>query len=296
MPFTFATTDQAPPDDGLERASSCYLPTSWMALPLAKKEEYNHNTTIYSFAMPDGRALNLLVCACILLRAPGRGRIKDGGKDDFDPEQDAVRPYTPVSDADGQFSLIVKRYDSGAASQFLYGLKEGDTVDFKHIKFNIKSQYPFEGKKTFTLLCGGTGIAPMYQALAKLMTTAGDDRKVTLLYGNLSKDDILLADELSAFAKAAPDRLKIVHVIGATADAARPDGWVDTDTYTAETGWVDEGKISKYAFPPAEDTLMFVCGVPGMYEIMCGPRTEKELKEGSVLQKLGYSAEMVAKM
>jgi cytochrome-b5 reductase len=33
-----------------------------------------------------------------------------------------------------------------------------------------------------------------------------------------------------------------------------------------------------------------------MYTILCGPRTEKEVKEGSVLQKLGYTAEMVAKM
>ena len=59
--------------------------------------------------------------------------VKDGGKDDFDPEQDAVRPYTPVSDLpDGKFELLVKRYDSGAASQWLYALDVGATVDFKH--------------------------------------------------------------------------------------------------------------------------------------------------------------------
>jgi len=35
---------------------------------------------------------------------------------------------------------------------------------------------------------------------------------------------------------------------------------------------------------------------PGRYEALCGPRTEKELKEGSVLQQLGYTTSMVAKM
>ena len=75
-----------------------------------------------------------------------------------------------------------------------------------------------------------------------------------------------------------------------------PDGWRDTDEFVAETGWGDEAKVRKYAFPPSEDTLVFVCGVPGMYETLCGPRTDKELKEGSLLQKLGYTKEMVAKM
>ena len=71
---------------------------------------------------------------------------------------------------------------------------------------------------------------------------------------------------------------------------------VYTPTYTAETGWVDEAKLKKHAFPPAEDTLVFVCGLPGMYAALCGPRNEKALKDGSTLQKLGYTADMVAKM
>lgn len=58
--------------------------------------------------------------------------------------------------------------------------------------FNIKAQYPFEGKTTFTLLCAGTGITPMYQALWKLLGTAGDERKITMIYGNKSPDDILM--------------------------------------------------------------------------------------------------------
>ena len=61
-------------------------------------------------------------------------------------------------------------------------------------------------------------------------------------------------------------------------------------------GWIDKAKILKYCFPPAEDTLLFVCGLPPMYEALCGPRTEKAIKEGSVLHQLGYTADMVAKM
>ena len=99
---------------------------------------------------------------------------------------------------------------------------------------------------------------------------------------------------------------------------------MDTPEYIAETGWVDQAKsitelrleqtsssrsshivcpshfrphigaVQKYCFPPAEDTLLFVCGLPPMYNALCGPRTEKELKEGTVLHSLGYTTDRTA--
>jgi len=105
-----------------------------------------------------------------------------------------------------------------------------------------------------------------------------------------------MKDELDAWAKAHPDRFRLVHVVGNRPDEPPPAGWESTSTYTAETGWIDEAKIKKYCHAPAEDTLVLVCGLPVMYENLCGPRTEKTLKEGSVLQRLGYTTEMLAKM
>ena len=135
------------------------------------KREVSHDTTIYGFGLPEKQSLNLPVCACLLLKAPGCGA--DGA--------DAVRPYTPISDNSmlGQFELLVKRYEGGAASQYLHSLPLGSTVDFKHIKFNIKAQYPFEGKTTFTLLAAGTGVTPMYQALWKLLEWQDSSQKKT---------------------------------------------------------------------------------------------------------------------
>lgn len=290
-PFAFADTAD------LEKCSSCYIPTSWLALPLVGKRDYNHDSTIYEFGLPEGQSLELPVCACILLKAPGKGRTDGGGKDDWDGS-DAVRPYTPMSDNSmlGKFELLVKRYEGGAVSQYLHGLSVGAPVEFKHIKFNIKKQYPFEGTKTISLVCAGTGITPCFQALLKLLGTPGDDRQVVVLYGNKSAEDILMKDELDSWAKAHPNRLKIVHVVGNQPDEPAPPGWVDTPTYTAETGWVDEAKIKKYCFAPSSDTLLFVCGLPNMYQMLCGPRNEADLAEGSTLKKLGYTAEMVAKM
>ena len=146
------------------------------------------------------------------------------------------------------------------------------------------------------MLCAGSGITPMYQALLKLLGTPGDDRQVVLLYGNKSREDILLKEELSALARAHPQRLKIVHCVGNAPDEPRPDGWADGDEYVAEVGWVDAAKIEKYAHAPSADTQVFVCGLPAMYEALCGPRTDKEVPADTVLARLGYDASMVVKM
>ena len=63
----------------------------------------------------------------------------------------------------------------------------------------------------------------------------------------------------------------------------------------AELGWVDELMIRKHAFPPAADTRVFVCGLPAVYESLCGPRNEPGLVKGTSLELLGYSSPMVVK-
>ena len=62
-----------------------------------------------------------------------------------------------------------------------------------------------------------------------------------------------------------------------------------------EVGWVDEEKIKKYGFPPAKDTMVLVCGLPAVYDKICGPRCSSSLPEYSALKNLGYSDEMVLK-
>ena len=105
------------------------------------RRRYNHDSTIYTFGLPDDVSLALPVCACLLMRANGRGRAEGGAKDAWDGS-DAVRPYTPISDNAmvGKFELLVKRYPDGAASEWLHGLELGSMVAFKHIKFNIKAR------------------------------------------------------------------------------------------------------------------------------------------------------------
>jgi cytochrome-b5 reductase len=64
---------------------------------------------------------------------------------------------------------------------------------------------------------------------------------------------------------------------------------------TAELGWVNEDKVSRHAFPPAQDTKVFVCELTNVYKYVCGPRTTPEVSSGSILSNLGYTNEMVVK-
>jgi len=252
----------------------CFLGEEWSSLPLKSVSTVNHDSKLFEFALPtDTTPLNLPVCACLLLKAPGIG---EGG-------EDVVRPYTPVSDdlRTGSFDLLVKVYENGNASQFLNNLSVGSRVEFKHIPFNVKEQYPF-AKESLVMLCGGTGITPMYQALQCLFREDGmdTDTKVTLLYANKTEDDILLKEELDQMQKSNPDRLQVTYLLDHPSA-----GWDGVE------GRIDAGLIQKICPPPSEDQLVFVCGPPGMYDVLCGQRGEKDVT--GVLKDLGYCSTVV---
>jgi len=215
-------------------------------------------------------------------------RAKGAGPDG----KDAIKPYNPISSNrdTGTFDLLIKVYPEGTASKWAGALKPGDMVGFKQVKPNIKPfLYPFPSVERITMLAGGTGIAPMIQALHPLLTTAGETRQVRLLYGNKSPDDIMLKPQLDALAKAHADRFTVTYVVGETEDDDRA---VENDGWEGETGWIDAEKVKRLAFPPAAGTVVWVCGVDDMYTSLAGSRL-KPLAPDSALAQLGYAAEMV---
>lgn len=258
-----------------------FFPTSFHEVPVLAVKQETHNTKRITFLLPEGVSLNLPVSSAIAMNAPGTG--EDG--------KDVVRAYNPISPNSmlGQFELLVKVYSEGRASKYAGTLQPGDRVAFKQAKIGVKPwQYPF-GKETITMVAGGTGIAPMIQALHPLLTTPGDTTRVRLLYGSLTPDDILLKEELDAYAAAFPDRFEVHYVVGREEwdDSAR-----DSHGWEGEVGWVDEEKLGRLAFPPSPTTAIWVCGLDAMYVSLAGSRM-KPLAPGSALHKLGYTPEMV---
>lgn len=96
----------------------------------------------------------------------------------------------------------------------------------------------------------------------------------------------VLKKEWDALAAKHPDRLKVVYFL----DKA-PAG------FSGESGYITADKIQKY-FPRAEGDKIkaFVCGPPGQYAAVSGPKAGKDQGElGGALAQLGYKADEVFK-
>ena len=130
----------------------------------------------------------------------------------------------------------------------------------------------------------------------------GPKRYIQLCQGKVSDSQCLLGCAAFIFCAMTGTRWKDF-IIGAKTDEKKvpppPEGFEtltkDGGSTVGVEGWIDEACVQKYAFPPAEDTQVFVCGLPSVYDSLCGPRTEKSLAPMSVLSRLGYTAEMVFK-
>ena len=235
----------------------CQLTDEFTDCTLEERIWISEDSFVVRFGLPDAtKPLNLSTCACILAG-----------------HEDNVRPYTPISTNAliGSFELLVKAYPNGALSQRLATMEVEENMPFKHIKFNVKTQYPFAAKKV-GMLAGGTGITPMLQALHAILGTSGDETEVSLVYGSKTSEGILAKDTLHDWEAEEPWRFKVTHVLGDN---------------------IGEDHIKRHMPSPEEDCVLFVCGPDLMYNALCGPRGDPEVT--GLLKKLGYSKSQVYK-
>merc|ERR1711879_358149 len=125
----------------------------------------------------------------------------------------------------------------------------------------------------------------MIQALHTILGTEGDKSKVSMLYGSRSTGDILANETLDAWTQAHSERLAVTHVLSHEPEESKWEG---------ERGFIGADLIKTNLPPPSEDTVIFVCGPPPMYEALCGPRDKPKELTG-VLAEMGYTADQVYK-
>jgi len=98
------------------------------------------------------------------------------------------------SSTDQQLSFLIKLTPGGVMSRYLTERAAvGDEVEFSgpHGSFFLR-----EADRPALMLAGGTGLAPMLSMLGKLQTQA-TRRKVHLIYGVTTDDDLVALDELA---------------------------------------------------------------------------------------------------
>ena len=171
-------------------------------------------------------------------------------------------------------------------STHLHNMVPGQRLDFK----GPLPKYPWTPNKHshVTLIAGGTGITPMYQLARNIFNNPDDKTKVTLVFGNVSEEDILLKEELQDLENTYPQRFRAFYVLDNP-----PKSWTG-----GKGGHIDK-EILKTVLPePKEDNIkIFVCGPPGMYKAISGlkpnPKDQGELE--GILKELGYSKDQVFK-
>ncbi|XP_039123870.1 NADH-cytochrome b5 reductase-like protein [Dioscorea cayenensis subsp. rotundata] len=253
-------------------------PEKWLEFKLQDTARVSHNTKLFRFSFDPAAKLGLDVASCLITRAP-IGEESEGRR------KYVIRPYTPISDPDskGYFDLLIKIYPEGKMSQHLASLKPGDVLE---VKGPIeKLRYAPNMKKKFGMIAGGTGITPMLQVIKSILKNPDDNTQVSLVYANVSPDDILLKAELDRLSSIYPN-LKVYYTVD------NP-----SKNWRGGTGFVSKDMIAKGLPGPAEDTLILVCGPPGMMKHISGDKA-KDRSQGELsglLKQLGYTEEMVYK-
>jgi cytochrome-b5 reductase len=131
----------------------------------------------------------------------------------------------------------------------------------------------------------------MIQALHAIL---GDENstteKVKMLYGSRSSNDILGESMLNQWSESHSNKLEVTHVLS----HEEPDD-CKLKSSAFKRGFIDRALVEE-TFPSPEkgkDVLIFVCGPPVMYDVLCGPRTSKEVT--GILGDIGYTADQVFK-
>ncbi|UNI22070.1 hypothetical protein JDV02_007993 [Purpureocillium takamizusanense] len=195
-----------------------------------------------------------------------------------------IRAYTPISEGTdtGILDVLVKVYydtperKGGRMTQALDALPLGHFVDFKgpvgKFEYLGHGRCSVGGKprdvRRFNMVCGGSGVTPIFQVLRALTKDARDPTECVLLDGNRVEEDILCRVQLDAFTDAAKHRCRLVHTL------TRP-----SETWAGRTGRMDRALVEEE---------IGACEVPGRDMVLvCGPAAmEKSVHE--ILTSLGW--------
>ena len=144
----------------------------------------------------------------------------------------------------------------GNISRAMAALVPGVTIKVKGPKGQMV--YKPNMVKEIGMLAGGTGITPMLQIIRSIMKDPEDHTQVTLIYANITTEDILLKEDLEKLAERYPEKFKLHLVV------EKP-----LENWTGGVGFITEAMIREYCPAPTKnDIKILICGPPPMVSAM----------------------------
>jgi nitrate reductase (NAD(P)H) len=251
---------------------------AWSKALLHSKTAVSWDTRIFTFKLEhDDQSLGLPTGQHLMIR------LKDPVT-----RESIIRSYTPISETSkkGYCDVLVKVYHDtkeragGKMTKALDAIPTGHFIECKgpigKFEYLGRGSCAINGKqrsvKRFFMICGGSGITPIFQVLRAVMQDKSDSTICTVLDGNRLIEDILCKTELDSFALENADRCKLLYTL-----TKAPDDWqglrgrIGEGLLGEHCKWVDDG-----------ESLVLVCGPEAL-----------EKTVGEVLRGMGWRDEEV---
>jgi nitrate reductase (NAD(P)H) len=247
--------------EGAEPRAVFLQSKAWSKATLSEKKKISSDTKIFSFSLDhSSQTIGLPIGQHLMmrLRDPKSGEA-------------IIRAYTPISEGteQGTLHVLIKIYydtpehRGGKMTQALDSIPIGDCVDFKgpvgKFEYLSKGLCTIGGKerrvKRFIMVCGGSGITPIFQVLRAVMKDRDDPTRCTVLDGNRVEEDILCREELDAMAELNKERCDLLYTL------SRPEA-----SWTGNKGRMDKALFERKVGAPPEDrsSLVLICGPESM--------------------------------
>jgi nitrate reductase (NAD(P)H) len=229
---------------------------AWNKTLLHKKTKVSWDTRVFTFKLDhDEQALGLPTGQHLMIRL----------RDPVTREA-IIRPYTPISQTTdkGFVDVLIKVYADnhervgGKMTKALDAIPVGHFVDFKgpigKFQYLGRGLCAINGKKRkvkrFYMICGGSGITPIFQVLRAVMQDKEDTSHCTVLNGNRLVEDILCREDLDTFAKENPEKCNMLHTL-----TKGPDDWAGL------RGRIGAELLGEYCKKEADgESLVLICG------------------------------------
>uniref|UniRef100_A0A6B2LBU7 NADH-cytochrome b5 reductase n=1 Tax=Arcella intermedia TaxID=1963864 RepID=A0A6B2LBU7_9EUKA len=255
-----------------DQSKEALSPKEFKEFTLFHKHELTRDTSFYRFSLGDNEVSNTPTASCVLVQTEIDGKNE-------------IRPYTPVSkDGSKYLDFVVKSYPNGKISKHFSDLIPGDTLKIQGP--HVTLPYTPNMKKHIGMIAGGTGITPMYQVIRTILENPQDHTKITLLFGNITEQDIILKKQLDELVSKHHERFTVHYMVD------RP-----SSHWKGLSGYVTPQMAKLLMPPPSDDNLVLVCGPPPMLNVLAGPKApnyqQGELK--GILKDLGYNESQVHK-
>lgn len=232
---------------------------AWSKLKLSEVTTVSWDTRIFVFDLEhEKQTLGLPIGQHLMIKV-----------NDPDSKEAIIRSYTPISDThmEGKLELLVKIYfptkdvPGGKMTMALDKLQIGAEIDCKgptgRFEYLGNGRVLISGKerhvRSFKMICGGTGITPIFQVLRAVMEDSQDPTKCVVLDGNRLEEDILCRSELDKYVETDGEKCTVVHTLTK-----------GSEDWTGRRGRISEDLVKEFA-PPEESSMVIICG-PGAME------------------------------